>query len=268
MLEFGLNLGGTRTAFVQNEGGSDTAGFAYDTTLLNSKILFNGINIERNNNSISDLVTGVTLNLKSVMAVGDNDVTVDVANDVNAVKSKIEDFITTFNDIYNYIKTNTQSTDGVRGVLLGDSSASSLLNMLSSTAYTPITGLGSGTINSLSEMGITFNVNTGLSITDADQLNNVLENNISEVEETFNSESGIAANLYNKLLPYTGFSGYLVNRKSSYDDNIESISDSITRIQTKIDKDSNLLRNRYIRLQSELSTLLSSSGVFGSDLLT
>ncbi len=125
-------------------------------SILNSKIVFNGLNIERNSNSISDLVTGVTLNLKSVMSVDDNDVTVDIANDVAAVKSKIEEFITSFNDVYNYIKTNTSSSDGVRGVLIGDASGSSLLNLLSSTGYSPISGLGSGTINSLTEMGISF----------------------------------------------------------------------------------------------------------------
>jgi len=266
--EFGLNLGSTRTAFVQNESGIDTAGYVHSTTLLNSKVSFNGLNIERNSNSISDLVSGVTLNLKSVMAVDDNDVTVDVANDVTAVKAKIDEFITSFNDVYNYLKINTSSSDGMRGVLLGDSSGSSLLSLLSTTAYLPVSGLGSGTINSLSEMGITFNSNTGLSITNSDQLNNALENNIEEVEQTFNSDSGIAANLYNKLLPYTGYNGYLTSRKTTFDNSIESMGDSITRIQAKIEKDSGVLRNRYIQLQSQLSTLLNSTGSFGADLFS
>ncbi|HRP92184.1 MAG TPA: flagellar filament capping protein FliD [Ignavibacteriaceae bacterium] len=264
--EFGLNLGSNRTAFVQNESGLDTAGYVHDLSLLNSKISFNGLNIERNSNSITDVVAGVTLNLKSVMAIDDNDVTVDVANDSASVKAKIDDFITSFNDVYNYIKTNTTSSDGIRGALLGDASGSSLLSLLSSTAYSPVSGLGFGTINSLTEMGITFNSTTGLSITNSDQLNSALENNIEEVEQTFNSDSGIAANLYNKLLPYTGYKGYLTNRKNSIDNNLESIGDSITKIQTKIEKDAEILRNRYIQLQSQLSSLLSSSGIFGNDL--
>lgn len=268
LAQFGLNLGSTRTAFVQNENGVDTAGYVHDSAILNSKIVFNGLNIERNSNSISDLVSGVTLNLKSVMDVDDNDVTIDVANDVSAVKAKIDEFISTFNDVYNYIKTNTSSSDGVRGVLLGDASGSSLLSLLSSTAYSPVSSLGSGTINSLTEMGITFNSNTGLSITDSDQLNDVLENNIEEVEQTFNSDSGIAANLYNKLLPYTGYNGYLTARKNTIDGNIKSTTDSITKIQTKIEKDSEVLRNRYIQLQSQLSELLTSTGSFGSDLFS
>lgn len=268
LAEFGLNLGATRTSFVQNESGDDTAGYVYDTSALNSKINFNGLNIERNSNSISDLVNGVTLNLKSVMAVDDTDVTVDVANDVAAVKSKIEDFISSFNEIYSYIKTNTTSSDGIRGVLIGDSSASSLLSLFSSTAYSPVSGLDPGTINSLSELGITFNASMGLSISDSDQLADALENNIDEVEQLFVSDNGIAANLYNKLLPYSGYSGYLSVRKNSVDDNIESINDSITRIQTKIDKNSESLRYRYIQLQSQLGELMASVGDFSSNLLS
>ena len=268
LAEFGLNLGATRTVFVQNESGDDTAGYVYDASILNSKINFNGLNIERNSNSISDLVTGVTLNLKSVMAVDDTDVTVDVANDVTSVKAKIEEFISSFNEIYSYIKTNTSSSDGIRGVLIGDSSASSLLSLFSSTAYSPVTGLDSGTINSLSELGITFNASMGLSISDSDQLADALENNIDEVEQLFVSENGIATNLYNKLLPYSGYSGYLSARKNSVDDNIESINDSITRIQTKIDKNSESLRYRYIQLQSQLSELMASVGDFSTNLLS
>ncbi|MBK7632419.1 MAG: flagellar filament capping protein FliD [Ignavibacteriales bacterium] len=55
----------------------------------NSKLTFNGSNIERNSNSITDVVAGVTLNLKSVMAIDENEVTVDTANDVSSVKTKL-----------------------------------------------------------------------------------------------------------------------------------------------------------------------------------
>ncbi|MFZ2864982.1 MAG: flagellar filament capping protein FliD [Ignavibacteriaceae bacterium] len=264
--EFGLNLGTNRTAFVQNESGEDTAGFVYNLSSLNAKINFNGLNIERYSNTISDLVTGVTINLKAVMSEDDTDVNIDVTNDVSSVKGKVEEFISAFNDIYTYIKTNSTSVDGVRGILLGDASASSLLNILSSTAYSPVSGLGSGTINSLSKMGITFNTNTGLSITDSSQLTNVLEDNILEVEQLFVSENGVASNLYNKLQPYTGSAGYLTTRKNSLDNNIESINDSITQAQSKIDKRAEALRMQYIQLQSQLSELFASVGNFNSDI--
>ncbi len=266
--EFGLNLGSSRAAFVQDENGLDTAGYVHNLPALNSKITFNGLNIERNSNTINDIIAGVTLNLKSVMSNDENDVTIDVSNDASAVKAKIDEFITSFNDLYTYIKTNSSSSNGVRGTLIGDSSGSSLLGILSSTAYLPVSGLGVATINSLSKMGITFNTATGLSVTNEDQLNQALENNMQEVEEAFNSDSGIAASLFNRLSPYTGPSGYLTSRKNTIDTNVERINDSITQIKSRIDKDAENLRNRYIQLQAQLSSLLSSSGMFGNDLLS
>ena len=266
--EFGLNLGSSRTAFVQDENGIDTAGYVYNTSVLNSKLVFNGLNIERNSNNITDLVTGVTLNLKTVMDVDDNDVFIDVANDVNSVKTKIDEFITSFNDIYNYIKTNSTSTDGKRGVLLGDASASALSRILSSTAYSAVSGISSSSINTLSKMGITFDINSGLSITDSSQLTSALENNAEQVEQLFTSESGIAAKLYTNLEPYTGYNGYLTKLKNNIDINLESINDTISRIQTKIEKDSDRLRNQYLQLQSQLSILLSSNGIYGNDIFS
>lgn len=264
--EFGLNLGTSRSLFVQNANGQDIAGYVYDASVLNSKIIFNGLNIERDSNNISDLVSGITFNLNSVMKAEDSDAIISVSNNVDSVRSKIEEFISSFNDVYTYLKTNTSSQNGIRAPLLGDTSASSILNMLSSIAYSPVSGLNPGTINSLSKMGITFNINTGLSISNSNQLNYALENDITEVEQSFNSELGIATNLYNKLLPYSGFNGYLTERKNSIDDNIKSITDSITKIQSKIDKDAEVLRNKFIQMQSQLNSLLTSTGYFGNDL--
>lgn len=258
----GINLGTSRTTFVQNEGSTDTAGFVYALTDLNSKINFNGLSIERDSNIISDLVSGVTLSLTGKMAATDIDVNVNIENDVDSVKAKIEEFITSFNDIYTYIKTNSTSTAELRGVLLGDSSASSLLSIFSSTAYSPVTGLSTNDINTLSKLGITFNSTTGLSITSSSQLEDAINNTPENVEALFNSTNGIAASLYDKITPYTGADGYLTSSKTLLDGNITYLNDSIESVQTSINKNAEILRGQYQQLQSQLASLLSSAGIF------
>lgn len=258
----GFNLGTSRTSFVQNESGTDTAGYVYASTDLNSKITFNGLTIERDSNVISDLVSGVTFNLLSKMSATDADVNVSIDNDVDSVKAKIEEFITSFNDVYTYIKTNSTSTADLRGILLGDSSASSLLSIFSSTAYSPVTGLSTTDINSLSKLGITFNSTTGLSISDSSQLVDAIADTPEKVEALFNSTNGIANSLYDKIDPYTGASGYLTNSKTLLDGNINYLNDSIESVQANIDKNAEALRAQYQQLQSQLASLLSSSGLF------
>jgi flagellar hook-associated protein 2 len=252
----GLNLGTTRTSYVQTEGGEDTPGFVYALSALNSKFNFNGVDIERDSNEVSDLVTGATISLKSVMEATDATVSVSVTNNVSSIKSKIESFITKFNEIYSYIRSKSTTDDaGNRGIFLGDTNASSILSMFSNSAYGVVAGIKSEDINTLSKLGITFSTSSGLSISDSAKLEQNLNEKIDEVENLFNSTNGIAATLYDKVSSYLGSSGYLTKAKKSVDDSIEEISDSISSKQEKIEKSSESLRQRYIEMQMQLNSL-------------
>lgn len=260
--EFGLNLGTSRTSFVQDPNGLDTAGFLHQLSSLNSKLTYNGIEIQRNSNSISDLVEGVTLTLKGIMGATDPDVSITVENDTKAVKTKIEEFVTAFNDVYKYIRTNSTSTTDKRGLLIGDSSASSLQNILINMGISR-SSLTTSELTSLSQMGITFNSNTGLSISDSTQLEKVILNQTDSIESFFNSESGFASRFYSLLDPYTGASGYLAKAITRQSDNISRITDSISGVETQINKRAEALRRQYQQLQMQLVDLLSTQNLFG-----
>lgn len=260
--EFGINLGTNRPAFVQNENGEDTAGFVHNLSDLSAKFLFNGIEIQRDSNIISDLVNGVTITLKSVFTTNDPDVVISVGTDVAGIKSKIESFINSFNELYFYLRKNSSSASGQRGILFGDSTTSSLLNILSSSGYQPLTGFSSDVINSLSKLGITFDVNNGLSISDSSQLESAILSRTSEVELFFNDTNGFAETLYSKINSYTGANGYLQQTISRINSNLTQLNDSITRIQNQINKSAENLRKQYQKLQSQLASLLSSQSLF------
>ncbi|MBI5662653.1 MAG: flagellar filament capping protein FliD [Ignavibacterium album] len=260
--EFGINLGTTRQAFVQNENGEDTAGFVHSELSLNAKLLFNGIEIQRDSNTISDLVNGVTINLKSVFNNTDPDVVISVGTDVTSIKSKIESFINSFNELYSYLRKNSSSVSGQRGVLFGDSTTSSLLNILGSSAYQPLTGFSSNVINSLSKLGITFDVNNGLTISDSSQLESAILSRTSEVELFFNDTNGFAETLYSKVNSYSGANGYLQQAISRISSNLTQLNDSVSRIESQINKRAEVLRSQYQKLQTQLAELLSSQSLF------
>lgn len=260
----GLNLGATRQSYVQNTGGIDTPGYVYATTQLNAKLQFNGINIERNSNVITDLVSNVTLNLKSVMQSTDPTVNVTVQNDTTKIKSKIQSFVDTFNDLYKYIKSQTVTTNGTRGVLIGDSNAATLRSMLYSTTTSDVAGLSTTQINSLSKLGITFDINNGLSITNSTQLDNALANSMDQVAAVFNSTNGVAAVLYSRIAPYIKSMGYIDSARSRFSSAIQNLNDTISSKQARINSGADALRNQYIQLQSQLSQLLSMQSYFSS----
>ncbi|MEG8945545.1 flagellar filament capping protein FliD [Rosettibacter firmus] len=258
----GLNLGTTRQTFVQNSG-EDTPGYIYTTDQLNAKLTLNGVNVERNSNVITDLITGTTLSLKSVMQASDTDVEINVNNDVTKVKEKINDFITKFNDVYKFIKDKSKTTDSTRGLFVSDTTASSLLNILSTIAYSPVTGIPANEINTLSKIGISFNVDSGLVLSDSSQLEDAIENNLDQLINLFTySTEGIAVKLYNRIDPYLGTNGYIAKAKSNYDSTISSLNDSISAAQKSIDKSAEILRAKYQKMQMQLSELLYYQNYF------
>lgn len=258
----GLNLGTTRQAFVQNTN-DDTPGFIYTADQLNAKLTFNGVNVERNSNTISDLIDGTTITLKSVMQSSDADVEISINNDATKIKDKINDFITKFNDVYKYIKDKSKTIDSSRGIFVGDVTASSLLSTLSSIVYSSVTGIPDNKINTLSKIGITFNVDSGLVLSDSDQLEDVINNKIDELINLFTLDTdGIAVKLYDRINPYLGAEGYIAKSKSSFDTTISSLSDSITAAQKSIDKNAEILRSKYQKMQMQLAQLLSYQNYF------
>ncbi len=258
----GLNLGTSRPTFDQSTS-PDTPGYLYsDVTSannqLNAKLTFNGVDVQRNSNTISDLASGVTFTLKSVMSSSDNNVNVNVSFDVNTIKSKIQDFIKKFNDVYTYIKNNSLDDNGVRGPFLGDSLPTSLRTSMVNYSYAEVTGLSSGALTKLSEIGISFDSSTGLSISDSTTLEDNIKNKNSEVADLFNSTNGIANKLYDLIDPYVGVDGYLKNYQDSLDSNISYLNDRISSIQKQIDKSAETLRGKYEKMQQQLLDIIAA----------
>ncbi len=263
----GINLGSSRPAYDEVNNPS-SAGFIYsditDTNnQLNSKFLFNGISIQRDSNSITDLVPGVTLNLQSTMQSSDQDVNVLVGNDIDTVKGKIQNFIDQFNDIYTYIRSNSKSTSSQTATFSGDINASTLSYFFQSIIFSKVSGIPNGDINSLTQLGITFDSSSGLSISDSTKLDSALTNSPEQVAALFNNDNGIANTIYNKINPYLGNSGYLNTSINSLNNNITSLNDKQTRYQDMINKEADTLRNQYEKLQIQLASLMSLQNMLG-----
>jgi len=268
LTELGLNLGSARTQYDQT-GDPDTPGFMYSdiadsTNELNARFSMNNINIQRSSNIVSDLVNGVTFTMNAAMDAEDSDVSVTVNNDVEGSKKKIEDFVKKFNDVYTYIKNNSQNMSGTRGIFLGDANTSSLMSAFRTTAYTQVTGITSGNIDDLNEIGIEFDSLSGLKIADSSTLEKKLAESMGQVEKLFNSSDGLANQLHDAIDPYLGNDGYISNLKSSYDRNIKSIKDKITGTQERIDKSSDTLRGKYEELQLQLMSFYNMQSIMSS----
>lgn len=243
------------------------AGFIYDATNstsneLNSVLEFNGIQVQRDSNTITDLVSDLTINLKAKMESTDTTVTATVGKDVDEIKSKVNDFISKFNDSYLYIKNRYYSGDSGRGIFAGDSTAYSLMKKLQDIAIGKVDGLTSGNYAYLSEIGITFDPSTGLSMSDSSAFETALQNHPDQVEDLFNSTNGVATSLYNSLDSYVGTDGSIADVINSLDNNVSYLNDRVDSIQSSIDKQAENLRKQYESLQQQLAQLLMSQQMY------
>ncbi|MCK9279887.1 MAG: flagellar filament capping protein FliD [Melioribacteraceae bacterium] len=263
LASMGLNLGASRTSYLQDPG-EDTPGFVYDTSVLNSKFEFNGINIERSSNIVSDLVNGTTLSLKSTMEASDPDVSVTVETDSKKIKEKIQEFIEKFNGTYAYIREKQKSIEGVRGTLASDSTAESIVSLFRTISVSPVDGINPSSINTFSKIGISFNSNDGLEISDGSRFDKAIGNSLDQVTNLFNSPKGIATTLVDRITPYLGGAGYLSKSQDNFGSMIKSTNDSIERAEAYIEKSSNTLRQKYYKMVSQYAQLMTNQRMFSA----
>jgi flagellar hook-associated protein 2 len=118
----------------------------------------NGLTITRSGNSITDVIPGVTLNVKNE---GD-DITVKVSADNTGTKTAIKQFITDYNSTLTYLKQNASfdAATGKGGVLLPDSDLRSGIDRITSTLLGTISGQPDG-LGSLTAAGVSIDRTSG-----------------------------------------------------------------------------------------------------------
>ncbi len=267
-----LNFLGLTSTILTNhtQTTNDTdAGFMYSANSstdneLDAVVEFNGITVRRSSNTITDLVDNLTFSLRATMESSDSDVNITVTNDVDTIEEKIEDFVTKFNDVYTYIKNNSYSGESGRGIFTGNSTASSLLTTLRTLVTSEVEGIPDGNLSYLSDIGISFDSSSGLSISDSSKLEDAILNKVDQVADLFNSTNGIATQMYDMIDDYIGADGTITNTINTIDNNVSYLNDRIESINESIEKSAESLREQYHRLQEQLAQLLYAQQYFNS----
>ncbi|MGY4394924.1 flagellar hook-associated protein 2 [Sphingomonas sp. UYAg733] len=201
-------------------GSSTTIG----TVAKDAIVAVDGVALKRSSNSISDLITGVKIDLVSAQ-VG-TIVTLGTSAPASALSQAVSDFVETFNQLNAMI---TEQTDPVSGGLRGDTAATTLQRSLRQLTLTPLlTDAADGVPTTLAEIGVRTNRDGTLSL-DTARLGAALVKWPETVEAMFADGKGAAGK---------GISGAL-----------SAISD--TAISTKVGLGASAAR--YTKAQADLS---------------
>jgi len=227
----------------------------------------NGIAMTRGTNTISDAVSGLTLELSGTHAPTDPEAIISVARDPAAVEGKIKTFIDAFNAVSDAVNTQLTYSGVQRGgdSLFGDSSIRSLQRTLGGIASQTYAH-GAGT-TSLAQVGIRLDRTGKLSI-DPAKFATALAEDPTALEDVIAGASGFGKSVDDMVTAYTrAGDGILSAKKSALTNEMSRYDDDIERIETRASKIGDQLHAQFTKLESLISSMQSQSAaltrVFG-----
>lgn len=147
------STGATTLQIIDDPGGTGHANKQWLTDTnqgSDAKFELNGISVDQSSNTVNNVIPGMTFDIQGTSSTP---VTLSLSSDPTQLTSALQDVVTNYNSVLTALQAQEGSTGGA---LSGDTSVTQLQDAMNQfAAYTD----SSGTINSLSDLGITFGSN-------------------------------------------------------------------------------------------------------------
>lgn len=233
----------------------------------NAKFTLDGIDMERNTNTPTDVVDGVTFTFKK--ADPNKTITLGLTNDTDKELSAVKDFVSQYNSVMSFLSDkmdvgDPSQEDNTTGALAGDSTLISLQSNLQSMV------LGGNSVNgvSASTLGLSVDRNGTLSLDEtkfkaqlAKDPNSVKDFFFKDTSNKYSTEktgTGYTADFKKLINRYTstksGSEGVIALRKASYQAEIKNYNKQIERITEQIATK----RARYVTEFTNLDTAIGN----------
>jgi flagellar hook-associated protein 2 len=220
-------------------------------TAANAQLTVDGVSVQRSSNTITDLVTGVKLQLNAVTS---GPVSLTSSRPTSALTQAVSDLVDTYNQVYASAKS---LTDTGTGDLKSDTAAKTLLRSLQTLTTKSLVSTGtSGAPTTLAQLGVATNRDGTLSVNTA-TLNKVLAAYPDEVEAMFATTSGNALGLSStisgiSLAASSSITG-LGASMSRYTKAQTELTDAQAKITTQSDAMSTRLTQQFSTMNSKVA---------------
>ncbi|MCS6134462.1 flagellar filament capping protein FliD [Shewanella baltica] len=244
-----------------------------------AELTLNGIDITSSSNYLENVVDGVSLELVKVHAAGDSSM-IKVADDFEANKKTVKDFVDSFNSLMTQINQLTRSM-GVKasdssssdkdkdkedkttavseaqiGVLKGDTSLRLLQSRLRDSVFTTASnGMR------LSDIGIEIGRDGKLKIDDA-KLTDSFKSDPEKVQAMFTGEGSYVKNVEKTLKPFTQFNGYIDQKQEALNKQIKSVNDSMDRHNYQMNQKYQIYLTQFTAMEATINQFSAASGLF------
>jgi len=216
---------------------------------------YNGIDITRSTNEITDLITGVTLTLNQNQAATDT-ASIKIAQNDTAISTEMSLFVSNYNSLITNLSdmTNSDRETGAVGIFNGESFVKSISRDITNL-ITQVDANG----NSLMDYGIDIDRN-GVMTLDSTVFNQKYTTDPKAMELFFSGDSttdGIFTKLNDKLDEYTGTNKLLSNFSDQLENSKKNLTDQYDKQRASLDSRYEILTQKFIAYDAMISKLNS-----------
>ncbi|MDC0374151.1 flagellar filament capping protein FliD [Pseudomonadales bacterium] len=234
------------------------------TTAANARFTVDGIAIERASNTVSDAITGITLNLNAVAS----GISLQVVSDTSTLKTKLQDLVSVYNDMQialTELGDPDSDEEEVGGALSNDLS---LLRTVRDTMYDAISAVSStpsGDVSSLTDLGIqltaigtlSFNESTydAVALDNFSDIVTMLSAGTTNQSAYSSDDQGLAFDSKETLdTLLDAYDGIFVMRENSAADKLTDYEDRLSKIEMRME----MVYQSYVRQFSAMETLVNT----------
>jgi flagellar hook-associated protein 2 len=203
----------------------------------------------------------------SLTVAGTTTETIQVAADTKAMRVKIDDFITKFNEVQEYLETATKiSPDGkgkvTTGILADNREIQDWGRSMRNMAFSAVSGMA-GTITRLESLGIDFKSGTNnLEVKDSTKLEAALRDKPAEVDAFFHTATTGFAAKFKTFLTTVGTLN--TTQQSNLNKNNAGLDTQIGDLERRLTQQRSMLESAFIAMESAQQKLQSQQAALSN----
>jgi flagellar hook-associated protein 2 len=253
----------TGTAAALNLRSINPPGATNDFSALNAQLSINGLPISRSSNTISDAVTGVTLNLRET---GSASITIGQSSDI---ATKLQVFASAYNSVESFMASQYTADSSGRptGILAGDATLRMIQTQMRE-AMSAVSSANGGSFSRLTDIGFGRDENGKLKL-DLTVLNQKLASNPDDVRSLIvgktSGNTGIFTGvhtIFNNLSD--DVTGVVQTAITGCQDSIKSLTKSIADQTQRVSELRAILTRQFSRVDAAIGQLNSQGSTLTS----
>ena len=186
----------TLDASLNDDATGTAVGFQAGMHGQDAELNIDGLDTTSASNTVSGLIPGVTFQLLSITSNPNVPVQVQITNDNSSIEQAFANFVTAYNAVTDDIKTQEgKDANGNPQPLYGDPTVALIQNQLTQGL---LSGAASGSIKSLSQIGISVDQSGHLSI-DGGTMDSVLNTNFADIQGFLQNANSFGRNFASVL---------------------------------------------------------------------